>query len=246
MNAILRIAILFAIVFLPGKTFGQDIGDTFRAKMYFCYSPVDLVEAAQGAANGIVQQKLIEEKCKSDFADFTVKRTVEDFELPNGAKLFVIEMEADYKGRWHTVYVVSSSPPHKDKLYIEVTWKPEYSKVPQPVIDWFKAQLVKGGAKGHAYQRLGIVECCEHAERLRTKFVAIPGQEWMYYPDPNCITKGCMLLPIPDDVTHEEEIHALKPEDDNLPEFIEMRKEGVIMIYNGQPSCFWPPTESGG
>ncbi len=56
--------------------------------------------------------------------------------------------------------------------------------------------------------------------------------------------KGCKLLVIPDDVVHEGEIHAKDPKDDTLPEFDAMRREGVLFIYLGQPSCFWPPGET--
>ncbi|HEV3245219.1 MAG TPA: hypothetical protein VG102_02595 [Candidatus Paceibacterota bacterium] len=132
----------------------------------------------------------------------------------------------------------------------QATWKPEYAKNPEAVQRWFKAQAIKGwftwGEDAPAYKRLGIALCCEDAERLMTHFVGIPGKEWSYYPDPNCTAKGCKLLPIPTDVTHEEEIHALPGEDDTLPEFEAMRREGVLMIHSGKPSCFWPPDESGG
>jgi hypothetical protein len=77
-----------------------------------------------------------------------------------------------------------------------------------------------------------------------TKFVADTGHEWSYYPDPNCAHKGCRLKPIPDDVVHEDEIHAPDPADDSLPEFELMRQQGVLFIYHGEPSCFWPPQRS--
>lgn len=121
------------------------------------------------------------------------------------------------------------------------TWKPEYGKSPAPVQAWFKAARTTSGA----FERLGIGICCEQAERLMTKFVASPGGEWAYYPDPACTRKGCKLLPINNDVVHEDELHALDPADDGLPEFEQMRREGVLFIYNGAPSCFWPPKEGG-
>ena len=81
-----------------------------------------------------------------------------------------------------------------------------------------------------------------------TKFVHKDGHEWEYYPDPNCTVKGCKLEPIPDYIVHEERIESRIFKDDNLPEFQQMRREGVLFICNiyscmGKPACFWPPEE---
>ena len=54
-------------------------------------------------------------------------------------------------------------------------------------------------------------------------------------------TKGCTLKGIPADVVHEDEIRALNVNDDNLGEFEQMRREGVLFIYRGEPACFWYP-----
>ncbi len=126
---------------------------------------------------------------------------------------------------------------------IETTWKPEYGKNPPGVTAWFKQARVPGGCDngGHAWTRLGICGCCENADRLKTKFIGTPGGEWAYYPDPDCTTKGCALKAIPADVVHEEEIHALNGYDDRLAEFAQMRREGVLFIYRGEPACFWYP-----
>lgn len=128
-------------------------------------------------------------------------------------------------------------------LPARATWKPEYATAPEAVKHWFEAAQVNGGCsdKGAAFQRLGICLCCKWSERLMTKFVASPGHQWSYYPDSNCTVKGCPLKPIPDDVVHEDEIRALDPADDALPEFDAMRRQGVLFIYHGEPSCFWPP-----
>jgi hypothetical protein len=126
---------------------------------------------------------------------------------------------------------------------IETTWKPEYGRNPPAVTAWFKRARVPGGCNndGHAWTRLGICGCCENADRLKTKFVGTPGGEWAYYPDPDCTTKGCTLKGIPADVVHEDEIRALNVNDDNLGEFEQMRREGVLFIYRGEPACFWYP-----
>jgi hypothetical protein len=135
-------------------------------------------------------------------------------------------------------------------LATEATWKPEYAKNPPAVTQWFKEARVAGGCdsspKAKAWHRLGICGCCEHADRLKTKFVADASGDWSYYPDPDCTTKGCDLKPIPNDIVHEDRIRALNPYDDRLPEFDQMRREGVLFIYQGLPACFWPPESSDG
>lgn len=125
-------------------------------------------------------------------------------------------------------------------LDANATYKPEYGKSPESVQEWFKSARVTPQAS----MRLNFSHCCEQAERLRTKFVGKRGGDWSYYPDPNCTAAGCALLPIPNDVIHEDRITAANPKDDGLPEFDSMRREGVLFIYSGRPTCFWPP-ESG-
>ena len=126
---------------------------------------------------------------------------------------------------------------------ILVTYKPEYDKVPDAVKSWFEAQHVKGPCdqSGMAYHKLGICGCCKNADRLMTKFVANKDQQWSYYPDPACTVKGCTLLPIPDYITHDEGIHAENPLNERMPEFEQMRREGVLFVYRGQAACFYPP-----
>jgi len=147
--------------------------------------------------------------------------------------------EVAYLGYYKHLYTIAASLPP----LIDVTYKPEHEKNPLAVKQWFKEAHVKGpcDGSGKAWMTLGICGCCEFADRLHTKFVGEQGKEWSYYPDPNCTTKGCELLPIPDWVTHDEGIHALNGYDDNLTEFDQMRREGVLFIYKNQPSCFWPP-----
>jgi hypothetical protein len=121
-------------------------------------------------------------------------------------------------------------------LAANATWKPSYGESPAAVQQWFRSAEIMPAARA----RLGVYTCCEQAERLMTKFVGT-GTEWSYYPDPNCTHNGCALLPIPNDVVHEEPIRAIDPKDDDLPEFQAMRSEGVLFIWNGKPTCFWPP-----
>lgn len=120
------------------------------------------------------------------------------------------------------------------------TWKPEYKESPLPVQEWFQAAPLTEEATRH----FQFVKCCEQAERLMTKFVGQRGGTWFYYPDADCTKAGCKLLPIPDYIVHDDPIHALNPKDDTLPEFEEMRRQGVLFIYKGVPTCFWPPEPS--
>jgi hypothetical protein len=120
------------------------------------------------------------------------------------------------------------------------TWKPEYGKSPPSVQLWFQnAQTTL-----ESRPRINYIMCCEQSERLRTKFVGSKEGEWSYYPNPNCISAGCPLFSIPNDVVHADRIKAIDPKDDDLPEFKQMRRDGVLFLYHGHPTCFWPP-ESG-
>jgi hypothetical protein len=125
----------------------------------------------------------------------------------------------------------------------DAAWRPEYAKSPQAVQDWFKnAEATVEACKAPGYP----CKCCEQAERLRTKFVASPAGDWVYYVDPECTRPGCKTLPIPNIVVHKDRIRAATEEDDKLPEFGAMRREGVLFIYHGKPSCFWPPEGNDG
>lgn len=120
------------------------------------------------------------------------------------------------------------------------TWKPSYGNEPVAVQNWFRTAPLTPQAS----IRFGFENCCEQAERLRTKFVPTINGDWAYYPDPTCTHDGCQLLPIPADVVHSDPIRAINPKDNDLPEFKEMRREGVLFIWQGIPTCFWPPEPS--
>lgn len=113
------------------------------------------------------------------------------------------------------------------------TWKPSYSDNHPNVSKWFKgANLTPAAAI-----RLGWTSCCEKADRYMTK-VTKDGNGWMYYTDPQCTWNGCKLAPIPDDTIHDDPLPQGK-------EFEQMRAEGVLFIYNGKVTCFWPPEPGG-
>lgn len=103
------------------------------------------------------------------------------------------------------------------------TWKPEYSNTPKEWLDWFNgAQLTP-----QAQARIGYTSCCQHSDRFVTKFRP-EGGHW-YFED-----EGQWKL-IPDDTVHET--------DPNMP--AQLRHEGVLFIYNGLVTCFWPPETDG-
>jgi len=113
------------------------------------------------------------------------------------------------------------------------TWKREYGSNPVAVQEWFKkAQVTEEGQK-----RISFKNCCDQSDRFDTQFrvdKTTAGDAWYFRSEGKWIR-------IPDDVIHSDEIHALNPEDDKLPEFEAMRRQGVLFIYSGQPTCFWPP-----
>lgn len=113
------------------------------------------------------------------------------------------------------------------------TWKPEYGQAPIEVQDWFKAQLVPTES---AQARLGFSLCCDHSDRVKTKFLSNGSKDEWWYQDPDT---GKMVR-IPDDVIHYEDIPAgSSPEAQET--FRQMRAEGILMVYNGKITCFWPP-----
>jgi hypothetical protein len=155
-------------------------------------------------------------------------------------------MVAPYSGR-----VTGNNPNVRDFSYARSTFLPPKSDWPpeRPILAprcWPVPGACDNDEKAKAWNRLGICGCREHADRLKTKFVADAEGDWSYYPNPECITKECPLQPVPNDIVHQDGIHALNPYDDRLPEFDQMRREGVLFIYQGQPACFWPPEQSDG
>jgi hypothetical protein len=131
------------------------------------------------------------------------------------------------------------------------TWRPEYAKSPLAVQNWFRLAAPPDAAQ----RRLGIGRCCEQAERLMTRFVASAAGDWAYYPDPACTSRGCKLLPIPNDIVHRGRIKPIPGTLDGLDAaelrrtlktFETMKREGVLFIWQGKPTCFWPPDRAGG
>jgi hypothetical protein len=113
------------------------------------------------------------------------------------------------------------------------TWKPEYGASPPAVQSWFRqAQVTQ-----EAQKRIHFQNCCDQSDRFDTQFRVdrnTAGDSWYF-------REGDKWVRIPDDVIHYDQIRAANPKDDALPEFEQMRREGVLFIYGGKPTCFWPP-----
>lgn len=121
-------------------------------------------------------------------------------------------------------------------LCAHATWKPEYGKSPQEVQDWFKQQVVPTES---AQARLHFSPCCDHADRVRAKIITNADHDEWWYTEEDC-TGDCKPKRIPDDVVHQEDIPiGHSPEAQEV--FRQLRAEGILMVYNGQITCFWPP-----
>lgn len=91
---------------------------------------------------------------------------------------------------------------------------------------WFNdAQLTP-----EAKQRFQWNSCCNQADRVKTKYTFNDGtNEWHYW-----LNSKWNL--VPDDVIHWED-------DPTMPQ--QLKVEGVLFIYGGFVTCFWPPQTSG-
>ena len=116
--------------------------------------------------------------------------------------------------------------------YAGATWKPTGDEH-QAVTDWYQSAKLTPAAQEH----FPFKSCCEKADRFRTKFLVDKSSgddQWYYWVDN-------VWLPIPWYIIHYEGIHTKDPRYDNLPEIKQMRLDGVLFIYNGKTTCFWPP-----
>jgi hypothetical protein len=108
--------------------------------------------------------------------------------------------------------------------YANATWKPDYALSPPEWLTWFqKAELTD-----KARLRFPFKNCCERADRFKTAFKIESGR-WRYL-------SGDKWREIPDDIIHYED-------DPKMPE--QLKQEGVLFLYNGAETCFWPPQTTG-
>lgn len=90
--------------------------------------------------------------------------------------------------------------------------------------------------------------CCNHGDRVLAKLRSVKGpdgyeDEWWYLKKGD-ETQTDEWVRIPNDVIHTEEDEA---EDAKMKNKMspQLRTEGVLFIYNGLVTCFWPPEEGG-
>lgn len=99
-----------------------------------------------------------------------------------------------------------------------------------PYHEWMSKQLVNPEAMTDV-PFVPWASCCDHTDRVQTQFRVGKGahgdDEW-WFLDP----KDNTWKIIPRSVIHEEA-------DPTMP--LQLRTEGVLFIYFGIPTCFWPP-----
>ncbi len=116
------------------------------------------------------------------------------------------------------------------------TWVPTGKEDAETTL-WFSlAKLTPA-----ACARLKVIGClcCAKADRVKTTFRVekrrVDGTDkWedvWYYEVEN------KWLEIPNDIIHYEDDPLMPPQ---------LKLEGVLFIYNGNLSCFWPPQRNGG
>ena len=108
--------------------------------------------------------------------------------------------------------------------FANATWKPDYAASPPEWIAWFRAAELTEKAR----ERFPFKNCCEQADRFKTNFKVESGR-WSYLKD-------TQWKDISDDIIHYED-------DPKMPE--QLKREGVLFIYRGQETCFWPPQTTG-
>jgi hypothetical protein len=108
--------------------------------------------------------------------------------------------------------------------YAGATWKPDYANSPPEWIAWFNSAQLTDQAR----TRFAFRNCCERADRFKTAF-RIESGRWRYL-------NGNAWKDIPEDIIHYEI-------DPKMPE--QLKREGVLFIYNNQETCFWPPETTG-
>lgn len=133
------------------------------------------------------------------------------------------------------------------------TYKPEFASHSPRLKIWFQEAKLTAEAK----KRVGWIYCCEQSERVRPHYLINKKDgldEWSYLCDGSkdleaaCVGREVgSYKPIPHDVVHQEEITVPKGFENDpkvAEEFRQLRAEGVLFIFNGMETCFWPP-ESG-
>ena len=107
-------------------------------------------------------------------------------------------------------------------MVLEVTWRPEFGTSPQAWINWFMNARTTPAVTA----RTGFNSCCAQSDRFVTSFKH--DDHWYFM-------RNNVWVEIPDD--------TIEPEDPKMPD--QLKEEGVLFVYNGLVTCFWPPSTGG-
>ena len=100
-----------------------------------------------------------------------------------------------------------------------------------PYHEWMSKQIVNEWARRPDRDPyIPWTSCCDHTDRVQTQFRVdkSTGKDQWWWLDP----KDSTWKLIPEDIIHEEY-------DPSMPE--QLRREGVLFVYQGKPTCFWYP-----
>lgn len=135
---------------------------------------------------------------------------------------------------WLTFAVVGLARAHGTHEFAQLT--PEEQR-------WMgEALTTERSRPGLAAKGFTWHSCCNHGDRVKARMRSVKGadgyaDEWYYEKDGEWIR-------IPDDVIHmdiDEEADAARP----TPMSPQLKQEGVLFIYQGTITCFWPPKDGG-
>lgn len=128
------------------------------------------------------------------------------------------------------------APAHDSLHYIQAP--PDWQK-------WFGEAVTTQESRARlAAQGFPYPSCCNHADRVKAEFRIVKDpsdplgyrDEWWYLKKATDPMHADEWVKIPNDVIHHED-------DPNMPG--QLKVEGVLFVYNGIITCFWPPQEGG-
>lgn len=126
---------------------------------------------------------------------------------------------------------------------------PEFAQLTPDEQNWMGEASTTERSR-HRLAKEGFVwhSCCNHGDRVLAKLRSIKGpdgyeDEWYYLKNGDEVRTD-EWVKIPNDVIHTEED---LPADSKMKNKMspQLRSEGVLFVYNGVVTCFWPPEEGG-
>lgn len=114
-----------------------------------------------------------------------------------------------------------------------------------------EASTTERSRPGLAAQGFTFQSCCNHGDRVKAQLRSVKDpsdplgyrDEW-YYLKKGDEVRTDEWVRIPNDVIHtEEDAEADAGMKNKMSD--QLRTEGVLFIYNGMVTCFWPPEEGG-